>query len=625
MGDKRRFVVDIEGDSLQATRLWVVSYCDVANGIVKSITDYPTMRRFFEQENVEFIGHNFILYDSVQIHKVLGINIKSRIIDTLAISWYLNASNGRKVHGLEQYGTEYGIPKPEVTVYDDPELLPLYIHRCEEDVKINYRLWQDQQALLQQIYEDQETLDKFYSYLYFKMDCIRDQEALGIRFDEDRCRRVLAKLEEERLGKMTELEKAMPKIPIVKKKSKPAKMYNIKGQLTVAGKAWLDLLEANGIPETYEGIVEIQDGYKEPNAKSTDQKKAWLYSLGWVPENIKFERNKTTHEVKQIPQIKAKDTEDGDICDSVKKLIEKEPAVELLAGLGIINHRITVFEGFLRDQVNGRLYASAAGFTNTMRFAHRTIVNLVGVDKPYGEDIRGCLMADEGTIMAGMDLKNIEDMTKRHYIFKYDPEYVIELSDPSFDAHLDIAEKAGFLTKEQVQAHKDGTEHFNKERKLGKVTNFSSTYKVGKKTLARSANIKESLAQKIIDAFWVRNKAILDIEEDTHIKEIGDQLWLKNPISGFYLSLRNRRDIFSTLNQSSAVYVFDVWLGYVRGKGIRISLQMHDEMAGCLKEHDKESFKEKVLDAIELTNNKLKLNVTIACSMDFGERYSDCH
>uniref|UniRef100_UPI001BC84752 hypothetical protein n=1 Tax=Escherichia coli TaxID=562 RepID=UPI001BC84752 len=90
-------------------------------------------------------------------------------------------------------------------------------------------------------------------------------------------------------------------------------------------------------------------------------------------------------------QIASKD-EPGEVCESVKKLIEKEPNIEELSGLGIISHRIGILKGFLRDQINSRLYQGTSNLTNTLRLCHTKICNLPSTDKPYSKNIRASLI-----------------------------------------------------------------------------------------------------------------------------------------------------------------------------------------------------------------------------------------
>ena len=110
--------------------------------------DYDEMRKFFTETEV-LVGHNIIRFDIPAVEKVLGIKVKARLVDTLALSWYLN--HERVKHGLESYGEDYGVPKPVIKDWDSltPEE---YAHRCNEDVKINYRLWRDLQRKLEKLY-----------------------------------------------------------------------------------------------------------------------------------------------------------------------------------------------------------------------------------------------------------------------------------------------------------------------------------------------------------------------------------------------------------------------------------------------------------------------------------------
>ena len=162
-----------------------------------------------------------------------------------------------------------------------------------------------------------------------------------------------------------------------------------------------------------------------------------------------------------------------------------------------------------------------------------------------------------------------------------------------------------------------------KARLAAKTVNFAALYSVGAETLARNSGLSLKDSKKLIEVYWERNKAVKKAVATFKIKEIGNQKWVLNPISGFWLSLRSQKDIFSTINQSSAVYVFDTWASFIRQQNIKISLQMHDEV--LFNTYDKELSEEKLLNAIKLTNEKLKLNVPFSISIAFGKNYSECH
>ena len=301
-----------------------------------------------------------------------------------------------------------------------------------------------------------------------------------------------------------------------------------------------------------------------------------------------------------------------------------------------------IYKGFLRDVKDGRIYQGASGLTNTLRLQHTGIVNLPATSKLYAQNVRKCFKTvDDEHILVGCDLSGVEDNTKRHYIYQYDKEYVESMNTPGHDPHLELAVLAGFLTKEQGEEHKlyEKTKKLHEEnplipiegkshkeiRQKAKTANFALTYKTGLETLMRTTGLNRKDAQKLKDTYWKRNKAILDVENSLKIKQIGEQKWLLNPVSKFWYSLRSDKDKFSTLNQGTAVFVFDTWLKYLRQKRTKISFQVHDEWTSEIYKEFQEFTKNKVLECIDLVNQELKLNVVIGCSIDFGQNYAECH
>lgn len=162
-------------------------------------------------------------------------------------------------------------------------------------------------------------------------------------------------------------------------------------------------------------------------------------------------------------------------------------------------------------------------------------------------------------------------------------------------------------------------------RQKAKTANFALTYKCGISTLVRQTGLKEKQAKLLSDAYWKRNKAILDVENSLKVKSVGNQKWIQNPVSGFWYSLRAEKDKFSTLNQGTAVYVFDRWLYYVRNQGIKVNFQVHDEWSSNALVEEKEIYEQKVKNAIKSVNEELKLNIEINCSIDWGSNYVECH
>lgn len=444
-------VFDVESDALldRITKIYCLCYYDVNEGKSVTLTNYEEIRELFKEKDVIFLAHNGIRFDIPALKKIVRVEEPEWLIDSLAISWYLFPE--RKRHGLEEWGEELGIGKPAIEDWGEGNIEAI-IHRCQEDVKINTKLWKKFETILLQLYS-KEKLEEFLKYIHFKLDCVREQEEIGIKFNKELCQKHLELWEKEKEEKVRDLEQAMPKVAIFKIKEYPKAITRKDGTFSKQGELWFDLLKEEGLP--IENVKEVKTitGYKEPNANSHEQIKNWLYSLGWKPEHIKHVRDKQTNKTKQIPQIASK-LGGGDVCDSIKKLYDQEPKLSLLEGLTVVSHRISILKAFLEDEQEERLFPSMAGLTNTLRLKHKTIVNLPAVEKKYGEQVRELLVADEGAILAGSDLANIEDRTKRHYIYKYDEEYVNTMNTSGYDAHLDLAILAGFMTEDEVNFYK---------------------------------------------------------------------------------------------------------------------------------------------------------------------------
>lgn len=628
--NKRIFIADLEANGLveeengksAANRIWCLSFCDVKDRVVKSITDMNIIRKFFEQENAIIIMHHGLGYDIRLVEKLLNFKVKSEIIDTLGLSWSLFPD--RNSHGLEVWGEFFGIPKPSIIDWNNEKLLPEYINRCQEDVKINLALWDRIEWLANELYENEESKWKYYRYISFKLWCVAEQQKLGVKLDIPLVKETLMNLEDLKIQKTEALTAAMPKQPIKTIKKYPKVFKKASGELSTNGQKWVELVKEKGFPEDYKEDIEVITGYNDGNPNSHAQIKDWLFSLGWEPDYYKYVKEEGKSEMRKIPQVASKD-EPGELSISVKKLIEKEPALEELSSLGIISHRISIFKGFLNNQRNNRIYQGTSGLTNTLRLMHTGIVNLPSSDKPFSENVRASLIPDEEMIMCGTDLQGIEDNTKRHYIFPFDPEYVKSQMTEGFDAHLDIAKIAGMLTEEQVENHKKGLENHKLIRAKAKQINFSAIYGVGSATLSRNMGISKKEAQTFIDAYWKRNWAVREVAESLQIKHIGSQMWLFNPVSKFWYSLRAEKDKFSTLNQGTAVYVFDKYVENVIKLGIIPIKQIHDEFSTNILPENKEKTTQLLKLAIKKVNEELKLNVTISASIDYGNNYANCH
>lgn len=619
-------IFDIETNGLllsEVTKLHVFSYQD-ASGKIKSLYNLDEIRELIQQTKV-LIGHNITLYDVPVLEKLLGIKIEARLIDTLSLSWYLNPN--RILHGLESYGEDFGVPKPVVEDWQNLSR-EVYTHRCEEDVKINSKLWSMLKDKLMSIYVEKDKADRLLKYLEFKMYCLRLQQDSKWKLDKELAEASLKTLYEQQEEKVSVLKSHMPPVSVYTKKTRPKKPFKKDGSLSSIGESWFTLLEDKGLPKDYQGEVSVWVGEKEPNPNSNDQIKDWLFSLGWEPVSFKFVRDEDTREERKIPQVRVDGDDGKELCKSVKSLIPNFPAVATLEDLTVIQHRISIFKGFLTNEVDSYLTAEAAGLTNTLRFKHRVLVNLPKVGKPWGEEIRGCLTSPDNYELCGSDMSSLEENTKKHYMFTYDPDFVEEMSKPGFDAHLDLAKQAGEVSQKEIDEYVgkvEGAKNLKSIRSKFKPANYACVYGVKAPRLSRETGLPIREAQELIDIYWQRNWAVLEVVKNTKTKTLNGEMWLFNPVSELWYSLRNEKDIFSTLNQGTGVYCFDTWLGFILEKRPQLTGQFHDEIILTIKEGARDKCKSLLKEAIKKTNDKLKLNIQLDVDIQFGKRYSEIH
>ena len=623
-------VFDVEANGLldKATKIHCLSYTNDGKDY-KTIFDYSDMRDLILSQH-GLVGHNIIRYDVPLIEKILGIKIKSRLFDTLPMSWVLNLN--RSKHFLESFGEDFGIPKPQINDWHnltDEE----YAHRCTEDVKINWCLWQDLLRRFMFLYKIKLELDKFFRYLEFKMDCAATAEKVGWKLDVELAQKCVADLTKQKADKEAELISVMPKRKVTTKKSRPKNCFRKDGTASAHGQRWFDLLQENGLPLHFDGEVEVIKNWEDPNPNSTDQVKDWLYSLGWKPCTFKYvkEINEVegtifiTRSERAIPQVR----KEGELTESVKLLAKKNPEVQVLEGLTVMQHRLGIFQGFLDCEQDGYVKAEVDGLTNTLRFKHKKpLVNLPGVDKPWGKEIRGCLTAPTGYVLCGADMTSLEDTTKRHYMQPYDPDYVHEMSQADFDPHLDLAKHAGAIEQSDIDAYNRGLKPELKDlRKNFKVVNYSATYGVGATKLSRTSGISETGAAALLDAYWRRNWSVRAFcnSSKRKVRQINGDMWVQNPVSNFWHLLRYKKDMFSTLNQSTGVYCFDKWVAYYRTRRPNIIGQFHDESINLVKEGEQSEHSDALNWAIKKLNQELKLNVDLGIDIQYGQRYSDVH
>jgi len=646
---KRLYCSDIEGDDLLdgITKVWCMSNTELDNKMnttrLFTLTNPVKIAEMFSNPDNILVMHNGVSYDGPAVTKVMEIEVQAEIIDTLFLSWYLYPKMVK--HGLAVWGEEFGIPKP---VVDDWENLSLetYIHRCEEDSKIQTMLWKKIWKDLMRLYGTVEGCWHAVRHLNFKAKQAAMQEKARWKLDVEACEKLDAVFAEKIELAFVDLEKNMPKVPVWTTKTRPKKPFKASGEISSLGYKWIATVEEHVDPEDYDFIdpvnyrkeVKYISSYNEPNAGSPIQIKAWLVDLGWIAESFVYKRDKETNKVRKIPQIKDPDTEE--LCESIVRLIPKEPALEHLQELSVVKHRRGITSGFLKAvDSNGYVQALIQGLTNTLRFKHKVCVNLPSIRKPYGKEIRGLLIARDSSLeLCGSDMSSLEDRTKQHAMWEFDKDYVKEMMQPGFDPHCDMAIAANLMTVEEANWYKaydkdadnsvaDKAEYARLAlvRHAGKSTNYAATYGATGPTIARSAGVLPAMGDTLHAAYWARNWSLTAIADSCIVKKALGLSWLWNPVSQMWLYLKNDKDRFSTLNQATGTYCFDRWLFYILEKRPQLTAQFHDECVLEVGMGHRDAMTKILKDAVASVNDELKLNRALDCDVDFGRSYAAIH
>lgn len=622
------------------------------------------IQRFLDRDII-LIMHNGIAYDKhALIHFGFDVS-KVHFVDTLALSFYLDLY--RPKHGLESYGVESGVPKP---VVEDWQILSQkdYDHRVKSDVKIQLYTYRKLKSRFEELYGEMTDYEfcthKVVRYLNFKMEQLAEQQNNRIKIDVPKTKRLISELTVELEDKVEALKKVMPDVPKYRINKAPKKPYKQDGTLSAIGEKWKELTDEHGYSFDYKGEIKTIREYEEANPNSSAQVKDWLFSLGWNPKTFKYIKESDGSE-RSIPQIYIQGS-GGQICESIENLAEEIPDVRELTGMGVLQHRIGVLNGFLDSLIFGQyVEAGASGFTNTLRLKHRKpATNLPSSRVLHGESVRSCMIAREGKVFIGSDLSALENVIKFNLQMPHDPEYVKSQQAEDFDVHLDIALEAGMLTESELHFYlieKEGfpvdrypmTEELgsylgmskiergakikalSKVRSAGKGANYSLQFGAGALTVSRAANVPMKVANRLVEAYRGRNWSIESISKEQKDKRTSYGRYQLNPFNGIWYNLKNDKDKFSTLVQGTGSYVFDLWmLNLLRlredkkyGMVGRLDLlgSWHDEYIGELLEADKEACKQITLDAIMCANENLKLEIPFSVDVQFGDNYSQIH
>lgn len=149
---KRKVACDAEFNGLDNPDIcWVIVCKDLDTKDVFTFSGDDlydgTFSKFADNVSIWY-GANFLSYDAPQLRRLGIYNINDkRIIDLQIVSrlvYYERRIFGKHKsgpHSVENFAQQFGMVKPPITDYNNASMINEYIHRCQEDVEITYKMW----------------------------------------------------------------------------------------------------------------------------------------------------------------------------------------------------------------------------------------------------------------------------------------------------------------------------------------------------------------------------------------------------------------------------------------------------------------------------------------------------
>lgn len=406
------FDIETNGFMPEVNTIWLIMTQDTVTGEKRQYSDYdPNLPSIAEglkalSEAAILVGHNIIGYDLVVLKhlKDWEPNPNTIIYDTWIMSMTLRFKRPHK-HSLEGWGSHLGYPKFKFDQFDrySQEMLTYGIRDVELNVKVYIVLVNEAKSTI-------KINPLFKIGLRVEMDFASIEAGIrkiGWRFNEPAARKLLAEMQQRMLEIESEVNPQIGLVCVKKDKADEYKepVFKKNGEYALSTCRWFGIEPASGTDDS-----RIVDGPYcriefEPGRLSSDKVlKAWLYSIGWVPDDWNMERINGKF-VQKSPKL----TE-----SSLSKLGSIGMKV---SEYGTISNRHGVLNGWLKEiEYDGRLHGRMWTIgTPTFRCRHEVIANLPKVQtdkagKPilgypggYGYDMRSLLLPREGWVVVGAD------------------------------------------------------------------------------------------------------------------------------------------------------------------------------------------------------------------------------
>tara|TARA_Y100000356_G_scaffold26326_1_gene18571 strand:+ start:101 stop:1822 length:1722 start_codon:yes stop_codon:yes gene_type:complete len=571
-----RYVIDIEADSLDATRIWVACICNVDNDKdIRSFRDAASFLDAVDLEKDTFIAHNGIDFDFPVLEKLWNIEIKNKV-DTLVLSRLFNPDRSGG-HSLGAWGNRLGFRKIDFNKFDEySEEMREY---CEQDVYITVQLYKH--LLQESIDFSQQSIELEHAIA----DIISRQSRYGFYLDQKKAVDLLVETQSKADTIKSNIKKYFaPKVKVIRD---DLPKYTKSGDISKVG---LRQFQYKDIAGPFWSIE-----FEEFNPASHKQVVERMEEAGWKPTEF---TPKGSPKVSEANLATLPDT----APEPAKKLSEWK----------MLETRWKTVESWLNalgndGRVHGKVFSLGA-VTGRMTHADPNMANIVAVYKPYGQQSRECWTVPNNDYrICGMDAQGLELRMLAHYM--KDDAYAEEVVNG--DPHtvtmqaLDIDDRA--LAKTFIYAFLYGAS----PSKLGSILNLSQSQ--GGVIRQRFLNNMPSLQNLL-----------------ARVEQVSDRGYIRG-IDGRRLYVRSSHAALNTLLQGGGAILCKQWSicmdRAIEKERLRAKLvnTIHDELQFEVHRQDADRVAELAQSSIREAGHLLKLRVQMDAEAKIGFSWADTH
>ena len=564
MQKPHKYIIDIETDSLDATKIYcvviqevdLISNQEVSFGIPEVFTygggfGYPSLndfrKRFLGEHDTIFVGHNIISFDIPIINRLLKMDIQiHQAEDTLLMS---QIADPRREGGnsLKNWGKILNFPKQEFTNFTEG-LTEKMVEYCVRDVAVNAKVWMTLRNN-KGIPENVLQMERSVRYIIDK------QKAYGFCLDMPEAMIFYAFLED----KLNTIEKELQ-----------------------------DIFEPTTIHmKTKTKIIPFNPGSRQQISDRL------INEFGWEPKDF-------------TPTGQPK------IDETILKEIGSIEALKMVDYLTLQKRKAHVQSWISAADVDNMVHGSVRTLgTVTGRMTHNSpnMAQVPSVRAEYGERCRSLWVPKDrvNNVLLGTDAEGLELRCLAHYMD--DSEFTREVLDG--DIHTFNQNKAGLATRDQAKTFIYALIYGAGPAKIGQIVGGGS--REGKTMI-------DTFMSSLPKLQTLKNKVERAVQRGYITGLDGRRIPVEFPHTGLNYLLQSAGAIIC----KTWLVQIDQAIKQKRIRAVPVA-NIHDEIQFEVNREDVDELTEATHASIKKTKTILEFNCDLDCSVIIGENWAETH